>query len=82
MLLWDLWYSIIHHARRTSWRDTAAHTRLIALVTALKARPDPPQPAPMTDALWANMLWGDEPGVVWSQLLFFGMASLEGWCAP
>ncbi|KAF2496456.1 hypothetical protein BU16DRAFT_538992 [Lophium mytilinum] len=29
MLPWELWYAVLHHARRNSWRDTVSHSALI-----------------------------------------------------
>ncbi|KAF2501292.1 hypothetical protein BU16DRAFT_195558 [Lophium mytilinum] len=76
-LLWNLWYSVLHTAKRNSWREPAAHDRLLALVKALKARPDPPRPDPMPEKLQGDWIW--EPGVLWSELLMIGPATRESW---
>lgn len=76
-LLWDLWYSILHCAKRTPWRDTAAQNRLLDLVCALKACPDPAPPAPMTEALRQNWIWSS--GRLWSELTLLGPSARECW---
>jgi len=77
-LLWDLWYGVLHAAKRIPWRDgEAAHLRLVALVRALKDRPDPPLPKPMTKALQNNCIW--ESGTLWSWLLVLGPSAGESW---
>lgn len=74
--LWDLWYGVIHAIKRIDWKHPD-QARLIELVKALKARPDPPQPQPMTVPLRNDWIW--EEGVLWSCLLVFGFASCECW---
>lgn len=76
-LLWDLWYSILHCAKRTPWRDTAAQNRLLDLVRALKACPDPAPPAQMTKALQNDWIWSS--GCLWSELVMLGPAARESW---
>ncbi|KAF5981920.1 hypothetical protein FCOIX_4059 [Fusarium coicis] len=48
MLLWDLWYSILHTAKKTPFTDEGRQEQLVHLVRALKARPNPPEPVPLT----------------------------------
>ncbi|KAF2815130.1 uncharacterized protein BDZ99DRAFT_567027 [Mytilinidion resinicola] len=76
-LLWGLWYSVLHTAKRNSWRNATAHDRLLALVKGLKARADPPRPDPMPEKLEGNWIW--ESGVLWSELLMIGPATRESW---
>jgi hypothetical protein len=37
----DLWYSIIHSAKRISYHDISSHSKLVELVKAIKEHPDP-----------------------------------------
>lgn len=77
-LLWDFWYGVLHAARRIPWRDGEAdHLRLVALVRALKDRPDPPPPKPMTKALRNNWIWASES--FWSTLMLLGPSARESW---
>jgi hypothetical protein len=39
--MWDLWFSIIHSAKRLPFRDVAGLTKLVDLVSAIKASPPP-----------------------------------------
>ncbi|KAF5684514.1 hypothetical protein FCIRC_3857 [Fusarium circinatum] len=48
MLLWNLWYSILHTAKKIHFTDEAQQEKLVDLVRAFKARPNPPDPVPMT----------------------------------
>lgn len=76
-LLWDLWYSILHTARLTPWRDATAQNRLLDLVRAFKARPDLPLPARMTKPPRNDWIWSS--GQLWSNLLMLGPAARECW---
>lgn len=76
-LLWDLWYSILHTAKRTPWKNAAAQNRLLDLVRALKARPDPPLPTQMTKPLEKDWIWSS--GDIWSNLVMNGPATRECW---
>ncbi|KAG4219660.1 hypothetical protein PC116_g31861, partial [Phytophthora cactorum] len=75
--LWELWYGILHAAKRIPWTDTAQQERLISLVQAINARPDPPPPSPMTKSLQGNWIWQD--GKVWSTLSMLGPSAREMW---
>ncbi|KAI1798896.1 hypothetical protein F4811DRAFT_546779 [Daldinia bambusicola] len=75
--LWELWYGILHAAKRIPWADTAQHERLISLVRAIKARPDPPPPSPMTKSLEASWIWNG--GKLWSNLSLMGPSTREMW---
>ncbi|KAI1473912.1 hypothetical protein F4774DRAFT_361718 [Daldinia eschscholtzii] len=75
--LWELWYGILHAAKRIPWTDTAQQERLISLVQAINARPDPPPPSPMTKPLQGNWIWQD--GKVWSTLSMLGPSAREMW---
>ncbi|KUI55237.1 hypothetical protein VP1G_02686 [Cytospora mali] len=75
--LWDLYYTILHAAKKTPWRDESAQQKLVDLVAALKARPDPDFPANMTIPLKNN--WIYEWGRLWSDAILFGPSSREAW---
>lgn len=80
-LLWDLWYSILHTAKRTPWTDSQAQNKLINLVRALKAHPNPAFPSlfppEQADALRNNWIWSS--GTLWSELILLGLATRECW---
>ncbi|EZG56859.1 hypothetical protein GNI_100340 [Gregarina niphandrodes] len=80
-LLWELWYSVLHTAKRTPWDDQTAAGRLVGLVRALKARPDPALPAHLSeDALRAlREDWIFASGKLWSQLSLLGASARESW---
>ncbi|KAJ4256232.1 hypothetical protein NW762_009311 [Fusarium torreyae] len=75
MLLWDLWYAILHAAKRITFTDEIQHQKLVSLVKALKARPNPPIPEPMTIPLRRSWIWGS--GTVWSDLIVLGISVAE-----
>ncbi|KAI0135728.1 hypothetical protein F4814DRAFT_34588 [Daldinia grandis] len=75
--LWSLWYSILHAAKRIPWTATIEQERLLGLVEALKLRPDPAQPSPMTTPLRRNWIWED--GRLWSTLRLLGASTREAW---
>ncbi|KUI67169.1 hypothetical protein VM1G_03562 [Cytospora mali] len=75
--LWDLYYTILHAAKKTPWREESAQQKLVDLVAALKARPDPDFPANMTIPLEKN--WIYEWGRLWSDAILFGPSSREAW---
>lgn len=75
MLLWNLWYSILHAAKRIPYTDESQHDKLVALVGAFKARPDPPPPVPMTIPLKREWIW--ESGKLWSNLTVLGISVAE-----
>ncbi|KAF9769129.1 hypothetical protein IL306_013491 [Fusarium sp. DS 682] len=75
MLLWNLWYSILHTAKKISFTDETRQEKLVDLVRALKARPDPPEPVPMTIPLKRDWIW--ESGTVWSSLNILGASIAE-----
>ena len=77
MLLWNLYYAILHAAKRIPWHDVEHQEKLVDLVRALKARPDPPAPERMTVALKRDWIW--QPGAVWSVLLMLGPSACESW---
>jgi hypothetical protein len=76
-LLWNIWYSILHAAKRIVWYDESQQEKLVALVQLLKSRPDPPPPSPMTIPLKRDWIWGS--GTVWSELLLLGPSVREAW---
>ncbi|KAF3056481.1 hypothetical protein GL218_06629 [Daldinia childiae] len=75
--LWSLWYGILHAAKRIPWTDTVEQERLLALVQALKQRPDPSPPSPMTIPLKRNWIW--ETDTLWSTLSMLGPSAREAW---
>ncbi|KAG5792810.1 hypothetical protein H9Q69_008168 [Fusarium xylarioides] len=50
MLLWNLWYSILHTAKKIPFTDDSRQEKLVDLVRALKARPDPPRTSTNDDS--------------------------------
>ncbi|KAF5606475.1 uncharacterized protein FSUBG_6084 [Fusarium subglutinans] len=75
MLLWNLWYSIIHTAKKVPFTDETRQHKLVDLLRALKARPNPPEPVPMTIPLKRSWIW--ELGTVWSDLIILGTSIAE-----
>ncbi|KAI9149086.1 hypothetical protein HJFPF1_11133 [Paramyrothecium foliicola] len=75
--LWGLWYGVLHAAKRIPWHQSPQQDRLVALVQAFKARPDPPAPSPMTVPLKKEWIWG--PGSLWSSLVLLGPSAREVW---
>lgn len=75
--LWDLYYTILHAARKTPWRDEGAQQKLVDLVVAFKTRPDPEFPSNMTTALKKN--WIYEWGRLWSNAIMLGPSARESW---
>ncbi|KAM0424550.1 hypothetical protein ACHAPT_010266 [Fusarium lateritium] len=75
MLLWELWYSILHAAKRIPYTDDARHEKLVELVRVFKSRPNPPLPVPMTAPLKRGWIW--ESGKLWSNLTVLGISVAE-----
>lgn len=75
--LWDLYYTILHAAKKIPWGDSVAQQKLVDLLAAIKARPNPQQPANMTIALKRN--WIYQWGELWSDLIMLGPAGRESW---
>lgn len=73
--LWELWYGILHAAKRISYTEAAEQEKLLDLIRILKARPDPQPPTRMTVPLRRNWIW--ETGTLWSDLLMFGPSVTE-----
>ncbi|KAJ6465550.1 hypothetical protein C8R47DRAFT_1155020 [Mycena vitilis] len=76
--LWDLYYSILHAAKKTPWRNVAAQQRLVDLAAALKARPNPPHPVRMTIPASRNWVW-EGGAYLWSDQIMFGPSTRETW---
>lgn len=79
-LLTDLWYTILHVAKCTSYRGrdgAREQDRLLQLMHALKARPDPPLPENATEALRCDWVWTS--GKLWSEVSLFGPSAREVW---
>lgn len=75
--LWELWYSVLHAAKRIPWDDNDRQEKLLELVETLKARPDPPPPERMTVALKGDWIW--ESSDLWSTLGMLGPSARESW---
>ncbi|KAJ6519117.1 hypothetical protein C8R45DRAFT_950300 [Mycena sanguinolenta] len=73
--LWELWYAVLHAAKRTWQNDD--HRKLVALVAAIKRVPDPPLPVNANKALRNNWVWAS--GTLWSTLTILGAATRETW---
>ncbi|KAF8216679.1 hypothetical protein K438DRAFT_1747865 [Mycena galopus ATCC 62051] len=72
-------HSVLHAAKRTPWRndENNTHSKLVALVAAIRRVPDPPLPANANRALRNDWIW--ESGTLWSTLAMFGPATREAW---
>lgn len=75
--LWDLYYTILHASKKIPWGDTGAQQKLVDLLAAIKARPNPQRPANMTIAL--KRYWVYFYGELWSDLAMLGAANTESW---
>lgn len=75
--LWNLYYTILHASKKVPWSDSVAQQKLVDLLAAIKARPNPQRPANMTIALKRN--WIYEWGELWSDLVLLGPAGRETW---
>lgn len=78
--LWDLYYTFLHEAKKSPWHtDTDARQhKLVRLLAALQARPDPPRPSPMTIPLSRHWIY-EEDGDLWSDLVMLGPSARETW---
>lgn len=74
-LLWDLWFSILHEAKKIAFTDEAQHGRLINLVQGFKDHPNPPPPVPMTIPLKRSWIW--ESDAIWTDLAVLGISVSE-----
>jgi Fe-S cluster biosynthesis and repair protein YggX len=75
--LWDLYYGILHAARRIPWnteRDQQVH--LLNLLKALKARPDP---EPSYKTMEIDYDWVLSEDGLWSNLSMMGPSARESW---
>lgn len=75
--LWDLYYTVLHASKKIPWRDSGAQQKLVDLLAAIKARPNPKRPANMTIALERYWIYFD--GALWSDLVMLGPATTESW---
>lgn len=75
--LWDLYYTILHASKKIPWSDGAAQQKLVDLLAAIKARPNPQGPANMTIAL--KRYWIYQWGELWSDLVLLGPSGRETW---
>ncbi|KAG8664097.1 uncharacterized protein FPOAC1_014066 [Fusarium poae] len=73
--LWQLWFSILHASKRIPFSDEAQQMKLVHLVKAFKARPNPPPPEPMTIPLKRSWIW--ESDKLWTDLLVLGISVSE-----
>ncbi|KAH7183597.1 uncharacterized protein B0J16DRAFT_345995 [Fusarium flagelliforme] len=74
-LLWDLWYYILHEAKKIPFTDEAQHGRLVDLVQGFKDHPNPPPPVPMTIPLKRSWIW--ESDTIWTDLAVLGISVSE-----
>ncbi|KAF2799517.1 hypothetical protein K505DRAFT_321119 [Melanomma pulvis-pyrius CBS 109.77] len=77
--LMDLWYGVMHMAKRTPWTDNAAHQKLVDLILAFRARPPPTRSAEQA-ALIEKVnpgYWDDDEGKLWSELPWYGLCAAE-----
>ncbi|KAG9248955.1 hypothetical protein BJ878DRAFT_486102 [Calycina marina] len=70
--LWKLHYGILHTAKKTPWRDTAAHNKLVDLVRGPKAHPDPHS----SEGVAQNFCFSKN---IWSNLGMLGPSTRECW---
>ncbi|KAF2466513.1 uncharacterized protein BDR25DRAFT_268469, partial [Lindgomyces ingoldianus] len=80
MYLWDLYYSILHSAKRIPWTDGPAQEKLLDLMKALKSRSDPEAPfkrLQLTPDVHPN--WVLTSDGLWSTLLMLGPSAREAW---
>lgn len=75
--LWNLYYTILHASKKVPWTDSVAQQKLVDLLAAIKARPNPQRPANMTVALKRN--WIYQWGELWSNLILLGPSGRETW---
>lgn len=75
--LWDLYYTILHASKKIPWSDGCSQQKLVDLLAALKARPNPPRPANMTIAL--QHYWVYSGVELWGSLGLLGPAGRETW---
>jgi hypothetical protein len=73
--LWQLWFSILHAAKRIPFADKAQQEKLVDLVKAFKARPNPPLPEPMTIPLKRSWIWQSDK--LWTDLSVLGISVSE-----
>ncbi|KAH8599207.1 hypothetical protein B0O99DRAFT_738106 [Bisporella sp. PMI_857] len=63
----ELYACILRYARTLPWNDKAAHWRLIKVLTAFFARPEPPAPLGYKDSvLWRGSWFGSEVRDEWN----------------
>jgi hypothetical protein len=77
--LMDLWYGVIHMAKRTPWMDETAQNKLIVLLQAFKARPAPtrsPEQQATVDRICPKY-WDESEGMLWEGLPWYGLCAAE-----
>lgn len=76
---WDLWYSVAHAAKRLPWEtESDQQEKLLELVKAIKARPNPVSPYKKEEIedSWPGAL---TTTTLWSSLIMIGAAFRETW---
>ncbi|KAM0499154.1 hypothetical protein ACHAP8_005865 [Fusarium lateritium] len=73
--LWQLWLSILHASKRIPFSHETQQQKLVDLVKAFKARPNPPSPEPMTIPLKRSWIWQSDK--LWTDLLVLGISVSE-----
>lgn len=78
--LWDLYYGILHAAKKSHWDSTSSRDqdKLLQLVQALKARPDPISPDHVLSYGLARN-WVFSGRCLWSKLTLLGPSARETW---
>lgn len=74
-LLWDIWFSVLHSAKRIPFTEEEQHKKLVDLVKTLKRRPNPPPPEPMTVPLKRSWIW--ESTKIWTDMSVLGISVSE-----
>jgi hypothetical protein len=77
--LMDLWYGLMHMAKRTPWMDEAAQNKLIVLLQGFKTRPAPtrsPEQQVTVDRINPEY-WDEGEGMLWEGLPWYGLCAAE-----
>ncbi|TFK54220.1 hypothetical protein OE88DRAFT_1723942 [Heliocybe sulcata] len=74
--LWSLWLSVLDVAKRAPHTNSDAQMKLVDLMAAFKARPNPPAPSPVPD----DWVW--RGGNLWTNLAILGPSVREDWNSP
>jgi hypothetical protein len=77
--LMDLWYGVMHVARRTPWSLSAEQDKVITLVQAFKTRPAPTRSEEQQATIEKlnPHYWDESEGMLWDGLPWYGLCSAE-----